>query len=52
MLGILSGKWICFKEVINLEWHYDNTEDVKFQISKVRIKVSEEDVKEIKKINK
>jgi len=46
------GKWICFKEVINLEWHYDNAEDVKFQISKVKIQVSDEDIKEIKKLIK
>lgn len=44
------GKWICFKEVINLEWHYDNAKDVKFQISKVKIQVSDEDIKEIKKL--
>ncbi len=44
------GKWVSFKETIELKWSYDNSEDVSFQISRVNVKLTSSDIKEIKKL--
>ncbi len=44
------GKWIAFKEYIEIEWKYGKLDIDKFKIDKSRVALKDDDIKEIKKL--
>jgi len=45
-----SGKWVAFKKNIELEWRYGEQKVDNFRIDRVKVKLTNDDIKEIIKL--
>ena len=46
----VPGKWVAFKENIELEWKYDESKVDKFKIDKSKVVLKDDDIREIIKL--